>query len=170
LVRFLADGVRFRTDGIAMDKQTIEWKRTVDRLWSAESLDYAQGARLVAEIARSEEPALQRAAAQALPGLRSACQKGADRTTRERARRRLSAVRDVLHALDAPRFGKRISALSPQDLHRKLLGLPPGRHLSGAEIRDAYKRVAKTRHPDAGGTDAAFRELSEARDALLREV
>ena len=91
-----------------MSKQTIEWKRLVDRLWSAADLDYAQGARLVAEIAGSEEPALQRAAAQALPSLRGACLKGADRAARARARRRLSAVRDILHALDAPRFGRRV--------------------------------------------------------------
>jgi hypothetical protein len=154
-----------------MDGQTIEWKRAADRLWSAAEFDHASAARLAAEIARSGEPALQRAAAQALPSLRSACLKGADRAARELARRRLSAVRDVLHALDAPRFGKRVhAALGMEDPHRKLLGLPPGRRLSGAEIRDAYKRAAKTRHPDAGGSESAFRELSEARDALLREV
>jgi hypothetical protein len=87
-----------------------EWKRTVDRLWSASHFDYAAAARLAAEIASSDEPALQRAATQALPSLRGACLKGADRSAREVARRRLSALRDALHALDAPRFGKRESA------------------------------------------------------------
>ena len=148
-----------------------EWKRTVDRLWSAPSLDYAQAARLAAEIARSEEPALQRAAAQVLPSLRGACLKGADRSAREVARRRLSALRDVLHALDAPRFGKRgHAALAPQVHHRRLLGLPPDRRLFGVEIKEAYKRAAKKLHPDVGGNARDFHALAEARDALMREI
>jgi hypothetical protein len=148
-----------------------EWKRTVDRLWSAQSLDYAQAARLAAEIAHSEEPALQQAAAQVLPSLRGAGLKGADRSAREVARRRLSALRDMLHALDAPRFGKRgHGALTLQEHHRRLLGLPSGRPLFGAEIKDAYKRAAKRFHPDAGGNARDFHALAEARDALMREI
>ncbi len=148
-----------------------EWKRTLDHLWSAQSLDYAQAARLAAEIARSEEPALQRAAAQVLPSLRGACLKGADRSARELARRRLSALRDVLHALDAPRFGKRSHAApTPQAHHRRLLGLPPDRPLFGAEIKEAYKRAAKRLHPDAGGNARDFHALAEAREALMREI
>jgi hypothetical protein len=148
-----------------------EWKDAVDRLWSAPQLDYAQAARLAAEIARGEEPALQSAAAQVLPSLRGASLKGADRSAREVARRRLSALRDLLHALDAPRFGKRgHAALTPQEQHRRLLGLPPGRPLLGAEIKEAYKRAAKKLHPDAGGNARDFHALAEARDALMREI
>jgi hypothetical protein len=148
-----------------------EWKRAVDHLWSAQPLDYAQAARLAAEIARSAEASLQRAAAQALPSLRGACLKGADRSAREVARRRLSALRDVLHALDAPRFGKRShAALTPQEHHRRLLGLPSGRPLIGAEIKEAYKRAAKKLHPDAGGNARDFHALATACDALMREI
>jgi hypothetical protein len=104
-------------DGVAMDMHAKEWKGSLDRLWSAPHLDFAQAARLVADIARSDEPALQRAAAQALPSLRGACLKGADRGAREVARRRLSAIRDVLHALGAPRFGKRGNAALNRTAH-----------------------------------------------------
>jgi curved DNA-binding protein CbpA len=51
-----------------------------------------------------------------------------------------------------------------------MLGLPLDRRLFGPEIREAYKRAAKTVHPDAGGSERAFQELCAARDALLRNV
>ena len=41
---------------------------------------------------------------------------------------------------------------------------------SAADVRRAYRRLALQRHPDRGGTDAAFNELTMARDAALREV
>jgi hypothetical protein len=46
-----------------MDARLKQWKHDVDRLWSAAAPDYAQAARLVAEIARSDEPRLATAAA-----------------------------------------------------------------------------------------------------------
>ena len=92
-----------------MDAQIKAWKREIDRLWSAAALDYREAASFAAEMARSEEPALREAASQALPNLRDACLKTADRMTKALARRRLGAVRDALHALAAPRFGKRRS-------------------------------------------------------------
>jgi hypothetical protein len=160
-------------DGAAMDMQAQEWKHEVERLWSAHALDDREAVRLVTEIARSEEPALQQAAAQALPSLRHACLKSADRMTKALARRRLGAVRDALHALTAPRFGKRRSAghvPTPEEHHRHLLGLPLGRRLFGPEIHQAYKRTAKTVHPDGGGSERAFLELSAARDALMKAL
>jgi hypothetical protein len=95
--------------------------------------------------------------------------------TRALARRRFGAVRDALHALAAPRFGKRRSAdeiemMTPEEHHRRLLGLPLDRRLFGPEIHRAYKRVAKTVHPDAGGSERAFLELSAARDALMKAL
>jgi hypothetical protein len=89
------------------------------------------------------------------------------------ARRRFGAVRDALHALAAPRFGKRRSAgemMTPEEHHRRLLGLPSGRRLYGPEIHQAYKRAAKIVHPDAGGSERAFHELSAARDALMKAL
>jgi|KBSSwiStaDraftv2_1062776.scaffolds.fasta_scaffold487117_1 hypothetical protein len=158
-----------------MDAQAKAWKREIDRLWSAPAFDYREAVSFVAEIARSEEPALRAAAAQALPNLRYACLKTADRMVKDLARRRFGAVRDALHALAAPRFGKRRSAgeierMTPEEHHRRLLGLPLDRRLFGPEIHRAYKRVAKTVHPDAGGTERAFLELSAARDALMKAL
>jgi curved DNA-binding protein CbpA len=41
---------------------------------------------------------------------------------------------------------------------------------SAADVRRAYRRLALERHPDRGGTDAAFHALTRARDAVLREL
>jgi hypothetical protein len=115
---------------------------------------------------------LRQAATQALPILRSASAADADQSTRDAARRRLGVIREVLHELTTPRFGKRQTAAklpTPEECYRQLLGLPLGRRLSGAEIHRAYKRVAKRAHPDAGGSAREFLELSAARDALMKQ-
>jgi hypothetical protein len=41
---------------------------------------------------------------------------------------------------------------------------------SAVDVRRAYRRLALERHPDRGGTDAAFHALTRARDAALREL
>jgi hypothetical protein len=158
---------------IVMNRQLSEWKLGVERIWSAAAPDYREAAQLAAEIARgSDDAALREAAAQAVPGLRNASLTGADRSAKELARRRLSVVRDALHVLTAPRFGKRgvgPKHLTPEERHRRLLGLPLGRRLTGAEIHQGYKRAAKTMHPDGGGNAREFQELAAARDALMKE-
>ena len=155
-----------------MDKRLSEWKLAVERIWSAAAPDYHNAACLAADIAgASEYVTLQAAATQALPILRSASSEDADQSTRDAARRRLGVIREVLHELTTPRFGKRqtLSKLpTPEECHRQLLGLPLGRRLSGVEIHRAYKRVAKRAHPDAGGSAREFLELSAARDALMK--
>ena len=154
-----------------MHAQAKDWKRAADRLWADATLDVRAAAQLAAEMARSEHVALREAATQALASLRPALAKGADQRTRDVARRRFGAVRNVLHALDAPRFGKRgtpAEVLTADERNRRMLGLPPGRRLFGPEIREAYKRAAKTMHPDAGGSERDFLALSAARDALLK--
>src|SRR4051794_23825527 len=91
-----------------MSAQTEGWKLAADRLWCAHALAYPEAALLVAEMARqSTEVRLQQASAQALPSLRAACLKDADRRSKDLARRRFGAVRDVLHGLSGPSFGKR---------------------------------------------------------------
>jgi hypothetical protein len=156
-----------------MDRQLSEWKLAVERIWSAAAPDYHAAACLVADLANaSEEAMLRQAATQALPILRSASAEDADQRTREAARRRLGVIRDVLHDLTTPRFGKRQTlskSLSPEECYRQLLGLPLGRRLSGVEIHRAYKRVAKRAHPDGGGSAREFLELSAARDALMKQ-
>jgi hypothetical protein len=154
-----------------MDRQLKEWKRSVEQLWSATAPNYREAVLLVAEIARgSEEAMLRGAAAQALPSLRNALLKKTDRSAKEVARRRLSGIRDVLYALDVPRFGKRRDrSLTPEERYRQLLGLPLGRRLSAPEIHEAYRHAAKAMHPDGGGNAQDFHELSAARDALMKE-
>ena len=155
-----------------MDRHLPEWKLALERIWSAAAPDYHNAACLAADIAgASEYVTLQAAATQALPILRSASPEDADQSTRDAARRRLGVIREVLHELTTPRFGKRqtLSKLpTPEECHRQLLGLPLGRRLSGVEIHRAYKRVAKRAHPDAGGSAREFLELSAARDALMK--
>jgi MoaA/NifB/PqqE/SkfB family radical SAM enzyme len=51
--------------------------------------------------------------------------------------------------------------------HRKALDLPMEGDLDPAEIKAAFRRLAKTAHPDAGGSDEHYRRIAEARDALL---
>jgi hypothetical protein len=156
-----------------MDAQLRRWKSALERLWSADVLDCREGLQLATEIARhSGEPALQQAAAQAVASLRDACVKGADQRKKNIAQRRVAAIRNALHVLTGPRFGKRGSAerLTAEERHRHLLGLPLGRRLYGPEISQAYKRAAKKMHPDAGGSPHAFQELSAARDALRKAL
>lgn len=155
-----------------MDRQLATWKALADRFWQADAPDYREAAQLTAEIAGASDDALRHAAMQALPSLRNAMATRADRSARDLARRRFSLVRDRLHMLTAPRFGKRggeAEPLTPQERNRHMLGLPLGRHLSAPEIQQAYKRAAKTLHPDRGGSARDFVGLLEARDALMKE-
>jgi hypothetical protein len=156
-----------------MDRKLWEWKFGVERIWSAAAPDYDEAARLAADMANaSVEAILRQAATQALPILRSASSEDADQSTTDAARRRLGVVREALHELTTPQFGKRqtaVKVLTPGECYRQLLGLPLGPRLSRAEIHRAWKRVAKTAHPDAGGSAREFLELSAARDALMKE-
>ena len=114
---------------------------------------------------------MRQAATQALPSLRNASVRWADGGARVVARRRLGVVLEVLNSLTAPRFGRRggeVKPLTPDERYRQLLGLPFGRYLAATEIHRAFKRAAKTAHPDGGGSQHAFLELSAARDALMK--
>ena len=157
-----------------MDAQIKVWKRTADELAAAPALDCRAAVELAGEIARQgADPALQQAAAQALPNLRAALAKGADTGSKAIAGRRFAVMRNALHVLTLPRFGKRESpdkVLSPEEHHRRLLGLPLDRRLFGPEISAAYKLAAKKVHPDAGGSERDFLALSQARDALMKRV
>jgi hypothetical protein len=152
-----------------MDMQHKQWKRDTEQLWAASPFDCRQAAALAAEIARhGGDKQLRQAAAQALPSLRGACLKTSDQMERNVARRRFGAIRDALHALDAPRFGRRAAVPASEQQHRRLLGLPSERQLSEPEIQQGYKRAAKRLHPDAGGSAREFTELSAAREALMK--
>jgi hypothetical protein len=157
-----------------MDKHLSEWKHSIELIWSAAAPDYGEAACLAAEIARaSTEAILRQAATQALPILRSASSADADHSTTDAARRRLGVIREVLHTLTTPAFGKRGNRpklLTSEERYRRMLGLPHGPRLSAPEIHQAWKRAAKSAHPDGGGSTQRFQELSAARDALIQEV
>jgi hypothetical protein len=50
---------------------------------------------------------------------------------------------------------------------REVLDLPVQGTLEPSQIRRAFRRLAKSAHPDAGGSDEHYRRIAEARDALL---
>lgn len=74
---------------------------------------------------------------------------------------RLEARRKRRAFLIRPDFGD-----ADQEL-REVLDLPPDGALKPAEISAAFRRQAKTAHPDAGGSDERYRRITQARDALL---
>ncbi|MGD9544900.1 MAG: J domain-containing protein [Methylocystis sp.] len=51
--------------------------------------------------------------------------------------------------------------------HREILDLPIESQLDLSDINAAFRRLAKTAHPDAGGSDEHYRRIVDARDALL---
>jgi len=156
-----------------MDAQLKKWELWIDRLSSAAAIDWHEATRLALDIASgAENETLRHAASQALPSLRNAALWAADDVARDAARRRLGVIREALHALSAPRFGKRDASpktLTVEERYRQLLGLPLDRRLNAPEIHQAFKRAAKAAHPDAGGDTRAFLELSAARDALMKQ-
>jgi DnaJ family protein C protein 19 len=60
----------------------------------------------------------------------------------------------------APRRG----AMSREEAYQ-VLGLSPG--AGAAEIRAAHRRLMRTAHPDAGGSDWLAARVNQARDVLL---
>jgi hypothetical protein len=154
------------------DPSSAAWKTAIERLLQTDPTDWRDAVALVDDIARlSSDVTLRQAAMQALPILRSATAYAADAVTLDAARRRLIVVLDVLIELTTPRFGRRSARpkpLTPDQHARKLLGLPIDGALSAPEIHSAFRRAAKTMHPDAGGSEAAFRELVAAQDELMK--
>lgn len=53
---------------------------------------------------------------------------------------------------------------------RDVLGFPPPSKPDRAGIELQYRALAKKRHPDAGGSEAAMAELNAARDEALKEI
>jgi hypothetical protein len=141
-----------------MMERLESWKLALERLRSAEAADWNEAGRLVVEIARmSTDVTLRQAADQALPVLRQAADND-DHGVTLAAQRRVGVILDVVHGLTAPRFGRRNGApkkLSSEDRARKMLGLP------------LYRRAAKGKHPDQGGSAQAFIDLAAARDILI---
>jgi len=53
--------------------------------------------------------------------------------------------------------------------HREVLNLPTEGALKPSQINAAFRRRAKTAHPDTGGSGEHYRRIAEARDALLKQ-
>jgi hypothetical protein len=54
-----------------------------------------------------------------------------------------------------------------EDERRETLGLPSEGPITASDINAAFRKLAKTAHPDAGGSNEHYRRIAEARDALL---
>lgn len=54
--------------------------------------------------------------------------------------------------------------------HREALELPLDGPLDTLQINAAFRRLAKTAHPDAGGSSAQYHRISEARDVLMERA
>lgn len=62
---------------------------------------------------------------------------------------------------------KRQKSIFIEKEHRELLCLDPEGTLKVSQIKSAYKRIAKTTHPDVGGSHDEFIKITKAKDALL---
>src|SRR5262245_45895256 len=135
-----------------MIAQIESWKLALERSRSARSMEWNEASRIAAEIARGcADATLRHAAEQALPVLRQAALDAENHDITDAARRRLGVVMDVMHGLTAPRFGRRSALpkqLTGEERARKTLGLPLAVQLTCEDIHQAYRRLAKTMHPD----------------------
>ena len=59
------------------------------------------------------------------------------------------------------------SALVAEESPHEVLGVSPD--ADSEEVREAFRRRVQTAHPDHGGTEAEFRRVREAREAMLNE-
>ena len=64
----------------------------------------------------------------------------------------------------------RFAGFDDDSAHRVLLELPAEGELTAAEINSAFRRLAKSAHPDVGGSHDDYCRLTEARDALLERA
>ncbi|PNG25629.1 J domain-containing protein [Methylocella silvestris] len=65
-------------------------------------------------------------------------------------------------------FMFRLNFNDDDQVHREVLNLPAEGELKPAEINAAFRKLAKTAHPDAGGSSEHYRRITEARDALMQ--
>jgi hypothetical protein len=85
-----------------------------------------------------------------------------------RERWKLDQTELRLHAREQRRaLLRRLERGAEDDDHRAVLELSSEDELTTAEINAAFRRRAKTAHPDAGGDHETYIRLTEARDALL---
>jgi hypothetical protein len=54
--------------------------------------------------------------------------------------------------------------------HREVLNLPTEGALRPSQVNAAFRRLAKTAHSDAGGSNEQYRRIADARDALIEQL
>lgn len=54
--------------------------------------------------------------------------------------------------------------------YREILSLPTSGNLQISQIKTAYRKLAKTEHPDVGGSDERFVLILEAKEILLQTL
>lgn len=64
---------------------------------------------------------------------------------------------------------RQYQSLQSEKEHRQLLSLPLEGVLEVMQIKAAFRKLAKTAHPDVGGSHEFFVKITEARDFLLGE-
>ena len=92
--------------------------------------------------------------------------------SRQRWREVQADLRRDAHAQRRARAGRRPFQhdAAHQARHREVLNLPLEGALRAAEIKAAFRRLAKTAHPDVGGSSEQFHRITVARDALLERA
>jgi len=65
---------------------------------------------------------------------------------------------------------KQLHQQNNQQEYRKLLSLPLTGKLKVSQIKAAYKKLAKAKHPDVGGTHEKFVLITEAKEALILTI
>jgi len=154
-----------------MSDRTEYWKPSLERLRMAPSVNWNEARRIAAEISRgSTNAALRQSAEQALPIMQQAALNGTDRDMIAAALRCLGGILEIINGRVAPNFGRRsavVEQATPEERARKTLGLPIAVQLTCDDIHKAYRRLAKTMHPDHGGSEQAFLDLTKARDLLI---
>jgi len=155
-----------------MNDRIEYWKPRLEHLRMAPSVNWNEAGRIAAEICRdSTNATLRHAAEQALPVMHQAALNGADSDMIAAALRCLGGILEIINGRAAPSFGRRNIVISeqatPEERARKALGLPLAVQLTCDDIHRAYRRLAKTMHPDHGGSEQAFLDLTAARDLLI---
>lgn len=93
-----------------------------------------------------------------------------DRLREESLEKRAKAQREMFEELNRANArrqrGMGMGGIDERAM-RELLCLPMDGHLEVTQIKAAYKKVAKTAHPDVGGSHEVFVEIAQARDTLV---
>jgi DnaJ domain len=77
---------------------------------------------------------------------------------------------DHQHRQERPSGASGSAGSNSKGQYLKMMGLDASKNYSKDELKRAYRRRAKETHPDLGGSESAFREVSGAYEWLTRGV